>query len=217
MQAFISVLKINFSKVGSGAEKIDRGEFAIQESSTKRQIDLHSDWETCFLPGQRVDMSMIFRRTILDHSICPGCAGRRTVNRLEENEAVECLKCGMTYSHQAVQCTQITPVTSRPSIVYVNARDPKFQGPGLRTPQRGSRPSKRKREHDANEEMRLFRRVRILDEIKKGAEDDGEPDTDAADNLIIGAEVVYWLPGPKEGYWLHCIVIAITYDKHIKQ
>ena len=27
---------------------------------TKRDIDLRTDWEVCFSPGQRVDMSMIF-------------------------------------------------------------------------------------------------------------------------------------------------------------
>lgn len=151
-------------------------------------------------------MSMIFRRTILDHSICPGCAGRRTVNRPEEDEAVECLKCGMTYSHQAVQCIGITPFASRPSIVPVNARDAEFQVPGLRRSNRGLGPFKRKREYDADEEMRHFRRVRIVDETKKGA--------DAANNLIIGAEVAYDLPGSG---WILCIVIAIIYDEHIKQ
>jgi hypothetical protein len=57
------VLKINFQKHGSGAEKIERGEFAIQDSVTKRDIDLRTDWEVCFSPGQRVDMSMIFLGT----------------------------------------------------------------------------------------------------------------------------------------------------------
>jgi hypothetical protein len=57
------VLKINFQKHGHGAEKIEKGEFAIQDSVTKRDIDLRTDWDVYFSPGQRVDMSMIFLGT----------------------------------------------------------------------------------------------------------------------------------------------------------
>lgn len=61
MQALTAVLKSNMRKTKIGPRKIDRGEFVIQETSTKRDIDLASDWDLCFLPGQRVEMSMIFQ------------------------------------------------------------------------------------------------------------------------------------------------------------
>jgi hypothetical protein len=68
-------LKVNFKKHGNGAKKIDSGEFAIQDSATKRDIDLKADWDLCFFPGQRVDMSMIIRRDhALQTSSCPKCA-----------------------------------------------------------------------------------------------------------------------------------------------
>ncbi len=204
MQAFVSVLKINFSKVGTAAEKIDRGEFAIQETSTKRQIDLCNDWETCFLPGQRVDMSMVFRRTVIDHSTCPGCAARRTANGLQENEVVECVKCGFTYTHQAAQKT---PLKSRPSIISIDVPDSKSPGPRPYLPQSGSRLLKRKREDNINDEMRLFRRVRIIDEAQENK----------IRNLVLGAEVAYWHPGVKKGYWFQCTIIAIIYGAHVKQ
>jgi hypothetical protein len=35
----IGVLKVNFRKHGRGAEKIERGEFVIQDSATKRDIE----------------------------------------------------------------------------------------------------------------------------------------------------------------------------------
>ena len=210
-------MKINLSKVGSGAEKIDRGEFMIQETSTKREIDLDNDWETCFLPGQRVGMSMIFRRTIIDHGICPGCAARKTTNGLEENKGVDCSNCGMTYSRQVVENVRVTPPKSRPSIINLTRRDSKIQGFRPRLPQLESRPSKRKRERDADDDMRLFRRVCILDEIMKGAKNSGESDANTADNLAIGEEVMYFSPY-SGGYHLKlCIIIAIIYDEHVKR
>jgi hypothetical protein len=73
-------LKINFKKHGTATERIDRGDFAIQDSATTNDIDLSRDWETCFRPGQRVDMSMIFNRwhnpenSVPDESHkCPSC------------------------------------------------------------------------------------------------------------------------------------------------
>jgi hypothetical protein len=62
LKALLSVLRINFKKHGNGAEKIDKGEFAIQDIATRRDIDLKADWEICFQPGQRVEMSMVFHR-----------------------------------------------------------------------------------------------------------------------------------------------------------
>ena len=65
--------KSNFKQIGSAADKIEQGEFAIQDSATRRDVDLSSAWETCFSPGQHVDMSMIFTmtKTLLTH--CPKC------------------------------------------------------------------------------------------------------------------------------------------------
>ena len=72
----MAVLKVNFKKHGKGAEKIERGEFVIEDSATCRDIDLKDDWETCFVPGQRVSMSMIFEQFgIGDGALraCPKC------------------------------------------------------------------------------------------------------------------------------------------------
>ncbi len=75
LQAFISVLKINFKNVGRAAEMIDQGHFVLQDSALKEDIDLHQEWEHCFSPGQVVDMSMIFQDNTRPGSVfaCPGC------------------------------------------------------------------------------------------------------------------------------------------------
>ncbi len=53
--------------------KIKRGEFAIQDSTTSRDINISSAWETCFRPGQRVVMSMVFTTTKYPDACCPTC------------------------------------------------------------------------------------------------------------------------------------------------
>lgn len=52
---------------------IERGEFVIQDSITKKDINLMSDWDVCFSPGQRVEMSMVFERKIGPTSNCSKC------------------------------------------------------------------------------------------------------------------------------------------------
>jgi hypothetical protein len=70
----IAVLRVNFRKAGAGLKKIDRGEFSFQDSVSKREIDLTQDWENCFLPGQRVDMNMVFNSDDLSATTtCPSC------------------------------------------------------------------------------------------------------------------------------------------------
>ncbi len=46
----MAVLKVKFKKQGNGAEKIKKGDFVIQHTTTKHDIDLTTDWEVCFSP-----------------------------------------------------------------------------------------------------------------------------------------------------------------------
>lgn len=73
VQALTAVLQANFSKTGQARQKIGRGEFVIQNSLTKRDINIFDDWENCFYPGQRVEMSVVFQRRWQTGSSCPGC------------------------------------------------------------------------------------------------------------------------------------------------
>ncbi|TVY51986.1 hypothetical protein LCER1_G005303 [Lachnellula cervina] len=101
-EALVAVLNINFRKHGRGAEKIERGEFAIQDSATTRDINLTADWERSFFPGQRVDMSMIITRH--GHSMgsddkgnCPICGHANSLLGKDKTPDIECCKFGMTY------------------------------------------------------------------------------------------------------------------------
>ncbi|OBT46768.1 hypothetical protein VE00_02643 [Pseudogymnoascus sp. WSF 3629] len=59
--ALVSILKVNFNKVGHASDMIKRGEFVIQDSATKKDVNLGMEWDLCFSPGQRVEMSMVFK------------------------------------------------------------------------------------------------------------------------------------------------------------
>ncbi len=71
-EAFLAVLRVRFKN--RGLSKIERGEFAIQETGAKRDIDLSLPWEICIFPGQKIDMSMIFKQAKAGRSdTCPAC------------------------------------------------------------------------------------------------------------------------------------------------
>ena len=71
-EALIAVLAANFEKYGA-ASKIQNREFAIEDSLTKQDVNFESDWDLCFFPGQRVEMSMIFEQQTTPKTTCPRC------------------------------------------------------------------------------------------------------------------------------------------------
>ena len=72
-EALVSALSKNFKRIGSAATKIQNGEFAIHDKYTKQDIDLSRSWEECFVPGQHVEMSMIFDKANGSPKSCPKC------------------------------------------------------------------------------------------------------------------------------------------------
>ena len=74
-EALLAILKVNLKETGCGPDMIDRGEFVIEEAGTRNVIDITQNWETCFYPGQRVAMSMIFKKKErrAAQSSCPRC------------------------------------------------------------------------------------------------------------------------------------------------
>ena len=156
---------------------------------------------------------MIFRRNIVDYSICPGCGVTTTFKQRGKNESVDCIRCGMTYFHQATEQTQFTSLLFRPLLITSNKRGQEVEGPIPCLPQPGSVPLKRKRECYDDEEMRLFRRVRILNDTRKGVDDGRKYDPDIADNLVVGTEVACFLS--HKGF-VHCMIVAIIYDRNEK-
>jgi hypothetical protein len=81
-EAFMAVLKVRFKHVG--LHMIESGQFALQATKIKQDINKRRPWEACFRPGQEYDMSMLFQESTLGsrsmtcttcHHTCAGEAG----------------------------------------------------------------------------------------------------------------------------------------------
>jgi hypothetical protein len=75
--AFQAVMEIRFQGK-QGLRKICRREYVLQESATGRDVDLSLDFEDAFLPGQKITMSLVFKRDSTEQSTqtsghCPRC------------------------------------------------------------------------------------------------------------------------------------------------
>jgi hypothetical protein len=80
--AFQAVMEVRFRHV-PGLKKVQNFEYAIHESSSKRKLDLTAPWDSIFLPGRKVNMSMVFRRPQTSISSCPGC---QTENEMDSSD-----------------------------------------------------------------------------------------------------------------------------------
>ncbi|KAF2692026.1 lytic polysaccharide monooxygenase [Lentithecium fluviatile CBS 122367] len=67
-EILISFLRHNCEQAGADVRKIDRGQFVLEDAVTKRVIDLRRGWESCFRPGQRVEMSIVYETVKLSAS-----------------------------------------------------------------------------------------------------------------------------------------------------
>jgi hypothetical protein len=67
-----SVLTARFKNI-PGERKVMQGEYALQDRGSLRDIEKSQAFEACFLPGRKVDMSMIFKRHHTLLRSCPGC------------------------------------------------------------------------------------------------------------------------------------------------
>jgi hypothetical protein len=66
-----SVLEARFHNI-PGERKIKRREYALQERSSQRDIQRSASFNSSFLPGSKVDMSMVFKQGHTG-AHCPGC------------------------------------------------------------------------------------------------------------------------------------------------
>ena len=81
-EAFVAVLAVNFKKYGADKKILNR-EFVIEDSISKKDIDLEADWDLCFSPGQRVEMSMVVPQLEFSNA-CPKC--KNDCNSREDRE-----------------------------------------------------------------------------------------------------------------------------------
>ncbi|KAF4631435.1 hypothetical protein G7Y89_g6695 [Cudoniella acicularis] len=155
--ALVTFLKVNFKRIGSAAEVIERGDFAIQDSITKKDVNLASDWDVCFSPGQRVEISMVFKRKASPTSSCPTC---KTACLRGIEEDIECQNCGLIFRRVENLDSDPEPDLKNVSLSKSPSGSVKpFLGP--QPPLRTSRKRKRGNDPDDVDELSLFRRIRI--------------------------------------------------------
>lgn len=70
--AFQAVMEIRFRHM-PGLKKLQKMEYLIREIGSNRWLDLRAPWESVFLPGRKVAMSMIFWRPAMSMRFCPAC------------------------------------------------------------------------------------------------------------------------------------------------
>lgn len=94
-EAFDSVLDQRFRNM-PGHSKILSKEYILQDHTSRRDIVFQQPWEGTFLPGQRIDMSIVFDnvRERLKLS-CPRC---QHVGGKQLKGEVQCASCLMWYS-----------------------------------------------------------------------------------------------------------------------
>lgn len=62
----------NHFETHPGSKKIKRGEYALEDSITGKELSRSCDWTHCFRPGLKVDMSVIFKEEFAGNN-CPRC------------------------------------------------------------------------------------------------------------------------------------------------
>jgi hypothetical protein len=183
MKAFVSVLRSNFKNIGPGAKKIERGEFAIQDSLTKRDVDLTLPWESCFYPGQKVDMSMVFDTVKGLVTQCPKCQEDNGDNG-DEIRDIEWFvtgprphppkstnstsrKCGLIYRQITSRKSQLSEesldnqAAITTSHIATTFDYEMTDSPRLYKNEPTPEPQKIKQIHDEDRDIALFQRVRI--------------------------------------------------------
>ncbi|KAF1957422.1 hypothetical protein CC80DRAFT_592691 [Byssothecium circinans] len=97
-EAFQAVLEVRFRDV-HGFKKVKNMEYAMQDSKSKRAMDFRrKPWTSLFLPGRKVNMSMVFRNVPRQSmSCCPGCGTENAVGEGELKSEVQCSECRLLY------------------------------------------------------------------------------------------------------------------------
>lgn len=81
--ALETVLETRFRGI-QGHDKVQSGEYVFQEHRTGLEISWGRNWEGAFMPGQKINMSLVFQRhmpaqeTVLTETTCPRCGHTST-------------------------------------------------------------------------------------------------------------------------------------------
>ncbi|KAH8820125.1 hypothetical protein F5884DRAFT_744486 [Xylogone sp. PMI_703] len=86
---FDTIIAKRFEK-HPGHRKIQRGEFAIEEDSTGREVSRMLDLTMCLRPGQKIDTSVIFSKGDADSNHCPRCRAKSAASSEARTQYSSC-------------------------------------------------------------------------------------------------------------------------------
>ena len=163
--AFNAVLEVRFRDI-QGYKKIKQRQYGLQDKSTGRDIVQTRRWDGAFLPGQRIEMSLLFETKASpvsdnSHATCPGCQATSAGG----NEAdIQCERCGMWFRRITV-IREVEPPPPVPLPKPWSAK-PQFGKSTMAFQLVGPLKPGRKRtapdDLEGEEEAREFKRVRII-------------------------------------------------------
>ena len=78
------MLKIRFKDIG--LHKVEAREFSLEDSKSKRSLQLARPWTVIMRPGLHISMSMVFRLEERQTARCPGCGEENAGSDLEDIE-----------------------------------------------------------------------------------------------------------------------------------
>jgi hypothetical protein len=173
---FNAVLEIQFRGI-QGLKKVLKKEYILQNRATGRDIDSSKPWERLFLPGQRVDMSMILKELVDEENsislgdTCPKC---HAASNQPPGLEIKCSLCGLVYKRITELST--TGVEGQP-LKMEHMKAPEAPDSGC-TPTLGSqrpiaqplapsRLGKRKREGEPEDDIADFTRVRLMSKKRR--------------------------------------------------
>jgi uncharacterized protein YhaN len=78
-EAFQAVMEVRFGHV-PGLKMVQRNQYIVKELNSKRKLNLQAPWESVFLPGRKVVMSMVFQMPQTTTTSCPGCQSAQKVS-----------------------------------------------------------------------------------------------------------------------------------------
>ncbi|KAH8803394.1 nucleoside phosphorylase domain-containing protein [Xylogone sp. PMI_703] len=139
---FVELLKFKFKDLG--AEKINRGEWLLQDHYSKRILDFTRPWEAITKPGQILDMSMIFRKWSVSSTNCPICFSK---NHGSAETQIMCYTCDSVY--WCIKQIQEIVIQEEDSQIS--------EGPA---PSSGPKPPK---PHDNGDDICYYSRVQVID------------------------------------------------------
>lgn len=152
--AFHAVMEHRFLNL-QGYKKIQQRKYGLQDRASKREIEQTRAWQGAFLPGQRVNMAIIFESDRVEgadvaNTTCPGC---QTPSVDNSDVEIQCRSCLIWYRRiTVVQELDTTQTQSNTSKQSDSAARP------VHTPSKRSAPD----DLEGEEEVREFKRVRLV-------------------------------------------------------